>query len=157
MKLEVFQGTDSSEMEKVVSLKEEIKKIAVEFGIDKIGFGSADRLEGIPSADPSYLLPETQTVIAMVVAYDRSAVRAFLAKKDQAAFAMDTTESYKRLFRAGRAIAAMLNERGHESVNVVPNFSYRAQRKPYDMTPDFSHRYGAVAAGGGCWAGAGTL
>ncbi len=140
-----------------MSLKEVIKKIAGDFGVDKVGFGSVERLEGIPSADPSYLLPETATVISLAAANDRRAIRAYLSKRDQVAYAVDMTETYKRLFRAGRAIAEELNGRDHNSVNVVPNFSYRPQKEPYDMVPDFSHRYSAVAAGVGLMGWSGNL
>jgi epoxyqueuosine reductase QueG len=148
---------EAKRKEKTVGIKDEVKKIAADFGIDKIGFGSVERLTGIPSADPSYLLPDAATVISLVGVNDRDAIRAYLAKEDQVAYAADMTETYKRLFRTGRAIANYLSEKGHTSVNVVPNFSYRESKEPYDMVPDFSHRYSAVAAGVGLMGWSGNL
>jgi epoxyqueuosine reductase QueG len=140
-----------------MGVKKEIRKITQDFGVDKVGFGSADRLEGIPSADPSYLLPETSTVISLAAANDRSALRAYLSKEDQIAYGTDMMETYKRLFRAGRAISNYLNDKGFKSINMVPNFSYRESKEPYDMIPDFSHRYGAAVAGVGLMGWSGNL
>ena len=64
-----------------VNLKKEITTIAREMGIDKIGFTTRERLaDAPPSADLSYVLPEARSAVSLLIAFDKPAIRAYLAK-----------------------------------------------------------------------------
>jgi epoxyqueuosine reductase QueG len=62
-------------------LEEKIRQIAREAGADLVGITSKKRLEGNKCSDPTYYLPEAQSVIGFAVSLDPKIVRAFLGKK----------------------------------------------------------------------------
>ena len=54
-----------------MTLEMEIKDIARESGAALVGIASRDKLVGAPlSADPSYLLPSTRSIISLAVPQD---------------------------------------------------------------------------------------
>src|SRR3972149_58947 len=101
----------------------EIILVAREMGIDKVGFTSKERLGATPpSGNLAGVLPNARSAISLVVAFDRPAMRAFLAKEDQLAHCKDQSLAYKKLKDASIAIANLLKERGHEAASPFANF-----------------------------------
>jgi len=106
-----------------------------------------------PSADPTYVMPEAQSVIAYTIAYDDDILADFMAKRAFVPFVEHKKELEIRLYTVGDRIAEYLKNLGHEAVVVHINAVYRPEPDVKDaseavaMIPDFSHRYAAVAAG----------
>ncbi len=137
----------------MTGLKEEIRELARKMGIDKVGFTTKERLgDAPPSGDLTYVLPNARSAIALTVALDKTAIRAYLGKIDQMAHSGDHKASYMKVIEAGRAIQSLLIDRGHQAVATWPNFEYRKGQPYMSMVPPLSHRYVAVASGIG-WLG----
>jgi epoxyqueuosine reductase len=134
------------------SLKDAIVTLAVGRGIDKVGFTSRDRLGDAPaSGDLTYVLSNARSAISLAVSLDKAAIRSYLGKEDQMAHVTDLKLSYTKLKEAGKAIEALLRDRGYEVWFSLPNIEYR--KGPFmAMVPPLSHRYVAVASGVG-WLG----
>ncbi|MHB1006830.1 MAG: 4Fe-4S binding protein [Chloroflexota bacterium] len=142
-----------------MGLKSEIKAMARENGAALVGIASRERLATAPpSADPSYLLPSTRSIISFAIPLDRQVIRDYLAKKDWLGHGADQKRIYRSLYSIADHLSAFLRGRGFEARGVDANSIYRPE--PGGTTrvnavvrvPDFSHRYGAVAAGLG-WLG----
>jgi len=145
-------------------LTQQLKEYARKAGADLVGVATRDRLADAPvSGDPTYLLPSARSVISFAVALDQKAARSFIAKEDWFSHGEDRKASVKRLYTIGDSLVDFLMERGFESVNVDINNTYRPEEGAADVTemaefyPDFSHRYGAVAAGIGRLGWSGNL
>jgi len=122
-------------------------------GIDKIGFTSKKRLEDAPpSGDLTYVLPSAKSAISLAIAFDKPAIRAFLAKEDQLAHLKDHAAAYKKLGEVARAIENLLKDNGYEALAPFVNNQYRKGQPFMALAPPLSHRYVAVAAGIG-WLG----
>lgn len=140
----------------MTGLKQEIRSIAREMGIDKVGFTSRERLrDAPPSGDLAYILPTARSAISLIVALDKAAIRAYLAKENQMSHVKDHNMSYIKLKEAGKAIQDLLRDRGYEASFHYPNFEYRQGLPFMTMVPPLSHRYVAVASGIGSlgWSG----
>ena len=136
-----------------VSLKREITTIAREMGIDKIGFTTKERLdEAPPSGDLSYVLPEARSAVSLLIAFDKPAIRAYLAKEDQKAHLKDHAGAYKKLEEAAKTIQDLLQDRGYETLAPFASGQYREGQPQFAMVPFLSHKYVAVASGIG-WLG----
>jgi epoxyqueuosine reductase len=134
-------------------LKKEIISVAKEMGVDKVGFTSRDRLDDAPpSADLGYLLPNAKSAISLAIAFDKAAIRRYLAKEDQKSLNKDHGSKYIRLGEAGITIKQLLEDEGYEAVAPLPNFKYREGMPSLAVVPPLSHRYVAVASGMG-WIG----
>jgi epoxyqueuosine reductase len=134
-------------------LKEEIIALAQRMGIDKIGFTSRERLDDAPpSGDLSYVLPSARSAISLVIAFDKPAIRAYLAKEDRLAHARDHAAAYIKLGEVAQAIQNLLQDKGYEASAPFVNNKYRKGQPYMAMVPPLSHRYVAVAAGIG-WIG----
>ena len=138
----------------MTSLKQSVKDIALASGATTVGIASLARLkDGPPSADPTYVMGNAQSVIAYSIAYDNDLLEAFMAKRALRPFLEHKKATESLLYDVGDAIAARLVEKGHEAVVVSINSVYRPEPGVKDpseavaMIPDFSHRYAAVAAG----------
>jgi len=115
----------------MTGLKQEIRSIAREMGIDKVGFTSRERLrDAPPSGDLAYILPTARSAMSLTVALDKAAIRAYLAKENQMSHVKDHNISYIKLKEAGKAIQDLLRERGYEASFQYPNFEYRRGRNP---------------------------
>jgi len=143
-------------------LENEVKNIARENGAALVGIASRERLaDASPSADPGYLLPSTQSIISFAIPLDRRAIRDYLSKKDWLAHGADHKRVYQKLYLISDRLVDFLKGEGFEAVWVHANKSYRPEPGGTDhfsrveMVPDFSLRYGAVAAGLGMpgWSG----
>lgn len=136
-----------------MSLKEEIRELAQNMGIDKIGFTSRERLaDAPPSGDLSYVLPAARSAISLAMAFDKEAIRAYFTKEDQMGHIRDHAALYIKLTEVARAIQAMLKDRGYESSAPLVNNKYRKNQPFMALVPPLSHRYVAVASGIG-WPG----
>jgi len=135
-------------------MENQLKTIARESGAALVGIASRDRLVNAPpSADPGYLLPSTESVISFAIPLDRKTIRDYLSKRDWLAHGADHKRVYQRLYKIGDRLADFLKSRDFEASVVHTNKSYRPEPGGTDhfsrvaMVPDFSLRYGAVAAG----------
>ena len=144
--------------------KKRLKDCARTAGADLVGIASRKRLAHAPgSGDPSYLLPNTGSVISFGVALDQEAARDFIAKRDWISHGENRKKVVKKLYSIGDQLVSLLRKEGFEAVNVDINNKYRPEEGAADVTemtefyPDFSHRYGAVAAGIGRLGWSGNL
>ncbi|MHB1126316.1 MAG: 4Fe-4S binding protein [Bacillota bacterium] len=139
-------------------MKEELKKHTLSLGAKLVGVASKDRLVGPVCSDPTYLMPEAKTAVVFGINYDKDIIRDYLAKKNfssRDAMSWHEGEVYHRLWDIGNQLVQYLTEKGYHAVNCWPNQDWRElkTRKPGEkynpvaMTPEFSHRYAAVAAG----------
>jgi len=145
-----------------MGIEVEIKALARENGAALVGIASRERLASAPpSADAGYVLPSTRSIISFAIPLDRKVIRDYLGKRDWLGHGADQKRIYRMLFTIADGLAEFLRGRGFEARSVDANGIYRPE--PGGATrlnavlrvPDFSHRYGAVAAGLGCpgWSG----
>lgn len=142
-----------------LKLKDQVKVIARENGAALVGIASRERLaKAPPSGDPSYLLPSTCSIISFAIPLDRQVIRDYLSKKDWLGHGADQKRIYQKLYTIADRLEDFLKSQGFEARGVDANNIYRPEPGGTDainrvmMVPDFSHRYGAVAAGLG-WLG----
>ncbi len=145
-------------------METKIKAIARENGAALVGIASRERLnDAPPSADPDYLLPSTQSVISFAIPLDRRAIRDYLSKRDWLSRGTDQKLIYQKLYNISDRLVDLLKGRGFEARWVHANKSYRPEPGGTDhfsrveIVPDFSLRYGAVAAGLGTLGWSGNL
>ena len=119
-----------------------------------VGIASRERLsDAPPSGDPGYLLPSAESVISFALPYDLKALDSFLDKTDWRSFNVDKKEKTCQLYVIGDRLVDLLRDEGFEAIAVDINNNYRPENGAKDfselvtMIPEFSHRYGAVAAG----------
>ena len=135
-------------------LEKHIKTIARENGAALVGLASRERLsDAPPSGDPGYLLPSAQSVISIAIPYEQKALGEFFSKKNWRSFNLDKKENTRLLYVISDHLADFLKAEGFDALTVDVNNNYRPEPGVQDvseiiaMVPDFSHRYGAVAAG----------
>ena len=139
-------------------LKKELSDLAVSMGA--IGARVADlaMLEGPPSADPSYVLPEARSVLAFAVPLGTDFIPDYLGKVTRMGFARVMYDQYRLVGTIGDAIVKRLKEEGFLAANPSPNGAYNNdESRPGFMVPDFSHRYAAVASGLGTFGWSGNV
>lgn len=141
-----------------------LKSLALRLGADRVGITTRDILaDGPPSADPRYLLPSANAVISFAVALDKDCLQDFICKKSWEPHCRDRKAVARKLYTIGDALVETLRADGHDAVNVDVNNNYRSEASAADLTemtefhPDFSHRYGALAAGIGRLGWSGNL
>lgn len=141
-----------------------IKTIAGGCGAALTGIASIERLMGAPpSADPRYLLPSAQSIVSFAVPFNHQKLRDFFSKKDWLSYNKDKKENFRSIYSIGDALVAYLQSSGFKALAVEINCVYRPEENAkdatdlVDMVPDFSHRYGAVAAGIGRLGWSGNL
>lgn len=146
------------------TIENELKQLALDSSANLVGVTTKHVLaDGPPSADPSYVLPAARSVISFAIALDPPTIRAFIAKQDWLSHCNERKEKVQRLYTIGDKLAAFLQERGHEAVNVAINNNYRTEPGAADVTemtefhPEFAHRYAAVGAGLGRLGWSGNL
>jgi epoxyqueuosine reductase QueG len=183
-------------------VKRELKRLALDEGAGAVGVASADRLGGVASMDPNYLLPGACSIVSLMLPLDGDLVRRYLSKDDHDSLERHEVETYRGLYRIGQRVASFLHSNGYRAVVAEPNLDYRYKdtpeytRTPYrvrqgimdwfasesgrlvtaikgklfkplykrdaattdwNLTPSFSHRYGAVAAGIGTFGWSGNV
>ncbi len=119
-----------------------------------MGITSRERLaDAPPSADPRYVLPSAQSIIAFGIPYDQAALTEFFIKTSWRSLNRDKKTITRRLYVIGDRLVDALRREGYEAMAVEINNTYRPEPGVHDVTervtmhPDFAHRYGAVAAG----------
>jgi epoxyqueuosine reductase QueG len=150
-----------------MELSSQVKAIAREKGAALVGIASRERLaEAPPSANPDYLLPATRSIISFAIPLDRKIIRDYLSKRDWLSHGADHKRLYRNLYEIAERLVDFLKEKGFEAVRPDMNNVYRPEggssqttdlANMVDMVPDFSHRYGAVAAGLGRLGWSGNL
>ena len=135
-------------------LETHIKTIARENGAALVGLASRKLLsDAPPSGDPGYLLPSAQSVISFSIPYDQRALGEFFSKTHWRSYNLDKKENTRLLYVISDNLVAFLKSEGFDALTVDINNNYRPEPGAQDvsevvaMNPDFSHRYGAVAAG----------
>jgi ferredoxin len=148
----------------MASIENEIKTIARENGAVLVGIASRERLnDAPPSADPEYLLPSTCSIISIAIPYDRNTLRDYFSKKDWLSCSADEKKKTRMQFSIGDRLVDYLQNKGFDSLTVDTNLIYRPEpgikgiTEMSAMIPDFSHRYGALAAGLGRLGWSGNL
>ncbi len=138
----------------LMTVAERIKSIAREKGATLVGIASKQRLlDSPPSGDPRYLLPSAQSAISFAVTMDGKTVRDFISKKDWLSHCEERKYMARLLYVVTDCLVNFLRSEGFDAVGVDGNNAYRPEKSTSDVTemtefiPDFSHRYGAVAAG----------
>lgn len=140
----------------MLSLKQELTELAILSGAINARIASRQMLDGPPSGDPTYMLPDAQSVISYAVPLGRDWIPDYFGKVTRAVFSRIMFEQYQRIHTIGEGLAEKLIENGFTCVIPSPNGSYREEDfKRGRMVPDFSHRYAALASGLGClgWSG----
>ena len=135
-------------------LEKHIKTIGREHGAALVGIASRERLsDAPPSGDPGYLLPSAQSVISIAIPYDQRALGEFFSKTNWRSFNLDKKENTRLLYVISDHLVDFLKGEGFDALTVDININYRPEPGVQDvseivaMIPDFSHRYGGVAAG----------
>lgn len=146
------------------TLENRIKKAALESGAAVVGIGSKKRLsDAPPSGDPAYLLPSTVSIISFAIPYSRHKLRDYFGKREWRTFGDDQKSILKTLYGINDTLVNILRGEGHEALGVNTNCVYRPEAgvehitEMTDFVPDFSHQYGAVAAGLGRLGWSGNL
>lgn len=137
-----------------MSVESEIKAVALSAGATECGIASTDRLRsGPPSADPTYVMADARSVISYAIAFDYEILAQFMAKEAFEPFVKHKKELETLLYMVGDTLAEHTVSLGHKAHVVSINSVYRPEPGVPDpsearaMIPDFSLRYGAVAAG----------
>ena len=146
------------------SLENQIKALALESGAAVLGIASRARFTDLPpSGDPGYLLPSTRSIVSFAIPLDRAIMRDYFSKKNWTSYGANQKEILQTLYGINDLLVRFLEDEGHEALGVDGNCTYRPEEKAHDITdmtdfvPDFSHQYGAVAAGLGRLGWSGNL
>lgn len=146
------------------NIEKQLKDIAIQSGAALVGIASRARLnDAPPSGDPGYLLPSAQSIISFAIPFKRNGIREFLTKSDCISWNQDKKENVCSLYTIGDHLVNHLDGLGFDSIVVDVNHNYRPEpdasdsTEVVDMVPEFSHRYGAVAAGLGRLGWSGNL
>ncbi len=130
------------------SLRDQIKRLAIDEGAAKVGIAGRDGLAGPPEADTDYVLPDARSVVSFLCIEPEDAVVKYLSKEDPQPYRTHFYENIQTLGRIGIAVADLLTEAGHRAVALSPNGVYKpGSNFVNNLVPPFSHRYAAVAAG----------
>lgn len=136
--------------DQMAHLKRDLVDLATSMGAVDSKVADLKMLEGPPSADPTYVMPEAQCVIAFGVPLGVGFIPEYFGKKIRMVFKEIMYEKYQLIGAIGEAMVAHLHKSGSRAVSPSPNGVYRPQSegsRPGLMVPDFSLRYAAVASG----------
>lgn len=142
--------------DKMALLKRELVDLAISMGAVGARIADLEMLKEPPSANPTYVLPEAQSVIAFAVPLGKDWIPNYLGKVTRKVFKRVMYEKYQRIGAIGQEMVEHLQKRGFRAVNPSPNGVYRPEVSSLGfMVPDFSHRYAALASGLGTlgWSG----
>ena len=153
-----------------MGIEKEVKAIARDNGATLVGIASRERLaDAPPSADPGYLLPATRSIASFAVPLDRKTIRDYLSKKEWLGHGNNQKSIYQKLYTISDRVSEFLKGKGYDAVGIEANSVYRPEDGTteakmvsglglrVDLVPDFSHRFGAVAAGLGRLGWSGNL
>ncbi|MBD3216015.1 MAG: hypothetical protein GF311_25610, partial [Candidatus Lokiarchaeota archaeon] len=139
----------------LTELKKEIKKIVLDEGAKLVGVGSKERLkDSPPSGDMEYSLPGAESCIIWAYPNPIEALENYFSKKERLSIKKFQYFAYTTAWKSAVKIKEFIEENTQfNAFAVIPNGKYRKkggysnilnEDKSY---PDFSLRYGAVAAG----------
>lgn len=107
---------------------------------------------GPPTADITSVLPEAKSAVSFAIALDQSLIPPFLSKKDRRSYQHDHVRAHVLSSGISFELASYLEQRGCSSHPLNSNNFYRTDASPagaFDLIPDISLRYLAVASGVG--------
>lgn len=137
-----------------MTIENRIKDIATKSGASLVGIAPRERLDDAPpSGNPDYLLPSTRSIISFAVTLDSNIARDFISKKDWLSHCEERKQIARSLYTIADNLGDFLKSEGFDTIAVDLNNNYRPESGAGDVTemtefiPEFSHRYGAVAAG----------
>ncbi len=107
------------------SIEHQIKKIAFDEGAVLVGICSADSIKDKKFSDPTYLLPNAQSVISIALNQDEESIRKYLSKEERDSFCLKSDYINKKLYAIGNKIKVFLEENGFKAFNCKINFDYR--------------------------------
>ncbi|MFX1481100.1 MAG: hypothetical protein ACFFCI_23715 [Promethearchaeota archaeon] len=147
------------------NLKEKIKEIILNEGAKLVGVGSQERLKDAPmSADMDYCLSGAQSCIIWAYPNPIEALENFFSKKERMSIKKAQQVGYSGSWRTAVLVSRFIeNNTDYKAFPVIPNAKYRKREElPEQINgdiryPDFSLRYGAVAAGLGHLGWSGNL
>ena len=150
----------------LTKLKDKVKILAIDSGAALVGIGSQERLKDAPpSADMSYSLPGAKSCIIWAYSNSMDAIEKFFSKKDRMGVKYLKYFAYSTAWKTAEKIAKLIEQNSdYKAHPVIPNYKYRkVEGNRFDQIqedkghPDFSLRYGAVAAGLGHLGWSGNL
>ncbi len=148
-----------------MELKETVKKLALDMGAKLVGVGSRERLKNAPpSADLDYCLPGTRSCIVFAYPNSIEALENYFSKKERMSIKKEQYFAYTTAWKTALKIAEVIEENSeYKAFPLSPNGRYRKKGGATNVLlsdtqyPDFSLRYGAVAAGLGHLGWSGNL
>ena len=108
-----------------LSLEEQIKKLALDEGVDLVGICSADSIKDKEFSDANFLLPGAKSVISIAIAFDDEIVKKYLSKQEYLPLCHEEGFVTKNLLRIGEKINEFLREKGFKAYRCNINFNYR--------------------------------
>ena len=136
-------------------LKNKLKEIVLEAGAGIVGVGSRDRLEKAPpSADMDFCLPGAQSCLIWAYPVPLRALENYFSKKERMSIKRVQQFAYSGAWTTARIVAEYIEKKtDYKAFAIIPNGMYReiirepGKYRSQMQFPDFSLRYGAVAAG----------
>ena len=149
----------------LTKLKEAVKKIALDSGAKLVGIGSQDRLKDAPpSGDMNFCLDGAKSCIIWAYPNSYEDLKNYFSKKERMSFKKHQYFAYSTSWTSAIKIADFIEKNTNfKAVPVIPNGKYRKVGSFSNLFvgnnafPDFSLRYGAVAAGLGHLGWSGNL
>ena len=147
-------------------LKYNIKQMILDDGAKIVGVGSQERLKDAPpSGDMNFCLPGAQSCIIWAYPNPIEALENYFSKTERMSIKKTQDFAYVGAWKTAQKVAKYIEENTEfNAFPVIPNAKYReVNGKRYDFRkddyawPDFSLRYGAVAAGLGHLGWSGNL
>ena len=129
-----------------------VKELAQCLGAAAVGIATIETLVGgPPSADLTYVLPESKSAISFMVPLKQEHIEPYLNKKDRRSYEIDNIRTNTLVSGISLEISNYLINKGHLSVAQAANLVYRMDTPngPLDEKPPISHRYLAVRSGVG--------
>lgn len=147
------------------NLKDKIKQIVLDEGAKLVGVGNQERLKDAPpSGNMGYCLPGAQSCIIWAYPNPIEALENYFSKKERMSIKKAQQIGYAGAWRTALIISEFIEKNSdHKAFPVIPNAKYRPSEDIPDYIkgdiryPDFSLRYGAVAAGLGHLGWSGNL
>ncbi|MFP4474019.1 MAG: hypothetical protein ACLFOY_00575 [Desulfatibacillaceae bacterium] len=129
------------------STERRIKDFLKSHGVEVYGLAGPDRLIGPPSLSPSYIMPKARSIVSFALPMDTDAIHAFLGKTNPAPHNLDQIRGNQGTYRLAAHLAGYIRSLGYDALEVASNNRYRRTPDVFATVPDFSHRFGAIAAG----------
>jgi len=147
------------------NLKDKIKQIVLDEGAKLVGVGNQERLKDAPpSGNMGYCLLGAQSCIIWAYPNPIEALENYFSKKERMSIKKAQQIGYAGAWRTALIISEFIEKNSdHKAFPVIPNAKYRPREDIPDYIkvdiryPDFSLRYGAVAAGLGHLGWSGNL